>query len=91
MHTLDALIDASDFQCIAPSSEATTPITPSSSHLHQQHQTALHQMSTIVPPPTSMPSALPTPNSAATVDEFQSQVSPTMKKPFFRKNKADEK
>lgn len=38
--------------------------------------------------PTSMPSALPTPNSAAN-DEVQNQISPSLKKPFFKKHKDD--
>lgn len=38
--------------------------------------------------PTSIPSALPTPNSAVN-DDVQNQISPSMKKPFFKKHKDD--
>ncbi|KAJ6635460.1 putative transcription factor capicua [Pseudolycoriella hygida] len=38
--------------------------------------------------PTSIPSALPTPTSASN-DDIQSQFSPSMKKPFFKKHKDD--
>lgn len=38
---------------------------------------------------TSMPSALPTPNSA-TIDDVTNQLSPSMKKSFFKKNKGDD-
>ncbi|XP_037041060.1 putative transcription factor capicua isoform X2 [Bradysia coprophila] len=39
--------------------------------------------------PTSISSALPTPNSAAANDDIQNQFSPSMKKPFFKKHKDD--
>lgn len=38
---------------------------------------------------TSMPSALPTPNSAA-IDDANNPLSPNLKKPFFRKNKGED-
>lgn len=38
--------------------------------------------------PTSIPSALPTPNSAVN-DDVQNQISPSLKKPFFKKHKDD--
>lgn len=38
---------------------------------------------------TSMPSALPTPNSACH-DDYHNQISPSMKKPFFKKAKPDD-
>lgn len=46
----------------------------------------------IITTPTSMPSALPTPNSAAMDDvQSQSQLSPSLtKKPILKKNKGDD-
>lgn len=38
---------------------------------------------------TAVPSALPTPTSGA-ADEFQNQISPTLRKNQFKKAKADE-
>lgn len=43
----------------------------------------------IIPTPTSVPSALPTPNSAA-MDDTQLQLSPTMQKKALKKVKGED-
>lgn len=43
----------------------------------------------IIPTPTSVPSALPTPNSAA-MDDTQLQLSPTMQKKALKKAKGED-
>lgn len=64
---------------MASGSDVLTPTTPS------------YAMSMCSSVPTSMPSALPTPTSAAAMDDIQSQLSPTIKKAsFFKKNKSDD-